>query len=74
MSYERGSATAPLFHVDGTRLIGAANDYTDPSPPNARLPSAIQILIDLGLVRRDENAAPHLTEDGHRYLQRQLDM
>ena len=33
MSYERGfGGSAPLFHVDGTTVIGTGTDYTDPDP------------------------------------------
>ena len=49
MSYERGfGGSAPLFHVDGTTIIGAGTDFTDPQVLNPRLGSALQILSDLG--------------------------
>jgi hypothetical protein len=54
MSYERGfGGSSPLFHVDGTTVIGTDADYTDPRALNPRLGSALQILSDLGLIVYD---------------------
>jgi hypothetical protein len=37
MSYERGfGGSAPLFHLDGTTVIGTGTDYTDPQALNPR--------------------------------------
>lgn len=72
MSYERGQSTAPLFHVDGTKVLGTAMDYTNPSMPNSRLGSALQILIDLGLAAYDDDGIKALTAEGASFLDRQL--
>jgi hypothetical protein len=69
MSYERGfGGNAPLFHIDGTTAIGTATDYTDPSPLSSRLPSALQIVTDLGLATYDDEEESILSGDGQSWL------
>jgi hypothetical protein len=74
MSYERGfGGSATLFHIDGTTVIGTETDYTDPSPLNARFSSAIQILMDLGLVAVNDDKFPFISDEGQNWLQELLD-
>ncbi len=74
MSYERGfGGSAPLFHIDATNVIGTETDYTDPSPPNARFPSAVQILDDLGLVTKGDGQSLHLSSEGKEWVRNLLD-
>jgi hypothetical protein len=69
MSYERGfGGNAPLFHIDGTTAIGTATDYIDPSPLSARLPSALQIVTDLGLAIYDDEGESILSSEGRVWL------
>jgi len=73
MSYERGfGGSAPLFHVDGTTVIGTGTDYTDPRALNARLGSALQILSDLGLVIYGEEDGYRRTPEGDAWLKSEL--
>jgi hypothetical protein len=73
MSYERGfGGSAPLFHVDGTTVIGAGTDYTDPRALNARLGSALQILSDLGLLSYEEESGYRRTPEGDAWLTSEL--
>lgn len=71
MSYERGQSTAPLFHVDGGKVIGTGMDFADPSVPNSRFFSAVRILLDLGLASEGEEGI-ELTDEGERYLDQEL--
>jgi hypothetical protein len=65
MSYERGfGGSAPLFHIDGTTIIGTETDFSDPTALNARFSSAIQILRDLGLIVDDDEQGLCLTSEG----------
>jgi|PersoiStandDraft_1058852.scaffolds.fasta_scaffold138092_1 hypothetical protein len=62
--YERGfGGSAPLFHVDGTTVIGTGTDYTDPQALNSRLGSALQILSDLGLATYEEEGGYRRTRE-----------
>ena len=73
MSYERGfGGSAPLFHVDGTTIIGTNTDYTDPRALNPRLRSALQILSDLGLLRWDTESGYEPTPEGKTWLLAQV--
>jgi hypothetical protein len=73
MSYERGfGGSAPLFHVDGTTVIGTGTDYTDPQALNPRLGSALQILSDLGLITYDEEGGYRRTLEGDAWLVAEL--
>jgi len=73
MSYERGfGGASPLFHVDGTTIIGTGKNFTDPQMPNLRLGSALQILSDLGLIRFDDDVGYVRTPDGEVWLATEL--
>jgi hypothetical protein len=73
MSYERGfGGSAPLFHIDGTTLIGTDADFSEPGALNARFLSALQILRDLKLVARDYEDGFRLTGEGEAWLRRLL--
>jgi hypothetical protein len=73
MSYERGfGGSAPLFHVDGTTVIGTDADFSDPQALNARFFSAMEILYDLKLVAGDYEDGIRLTQEGEAWLQRLL--
>jgi hypothetical protein len=67
MGYERGF-NAPLFHLDGTTIIGTDADYTEPGAPNGRFGSAIQILIDLALAGDKDEEGLALTAAGEAWL------
>ena len=74
MSYARGfGGSSALFHLDGTNIISTGADLTDPRPLNARLPSAIQILVDLGLLKRDDDKQVATTTAGRTWLREQLE-
>jgi hypothetical protein len=74
MSYERGfGGSAPLFHVDGTTVIGTGTDYTDPQALNPRLRSALQILSDLGLIIYEGESGYRRTSDGDAWLASELE-
>jgi hypothetical protein len=71
MSYERGfGGSAPLFHVDGTTVIGTNTDFTDPRADNPRLRSALQILSDLGFLHWDSERGYEQTPDGDKVIKR----
>lgn len=73
MSYERGfGGSAPLFHVDGTTVIGTSSDFTDPRALNPRLGSALQILSDLGLITYDDDGGYSRTAQGDEWLAAEL--
>lgn len=73
MSYERGfGGSAPLFHVDGTTIIGTGTDFTDPRALNPRLGSALQILSDLGLITYDDDIGYKRTPEGDDWLSAEL--
>jgi hypothetical protein len=73
MSYERGfGGGAPLFHVDGTIVVGSETDYIDPRAKNPRFWSALQILADLKLVVFDTENGYQMTEDGESWLASEL--
>lgn len=71
MSYERERSTAPLFHVDGAKVIGTSMEFSDPSVPNSRFNSAMRILLDLGLATEGEDGI-ELTGEGARFLDQEL--
>ncbi len=74
MSYDRGfGGNSALFNLDGTTVIGTGLDYVNPRPVNARLPSAFQVLVDLGLLE-DQESTWKLTDDGRQWLSSQLKM
>ncbi len=69
MGYERGfGGAAPLFHLDGTTVIGTEADFTEPGAPNGRFSSAMQILRDLALVDGDYEEGFALTPEGRTWL------
>ena len=73
MSYERGfGGSAPLFHIDGTTVIGTDADFSEPGALNARFFSAVQILRDLTLIAGDYDEGFRLTAEGEAWLQRLL--
>jgi hypothetical protein len=73
MSYERGfGGSAPLFHIDGTTIIGTDADFSDPGALNGRFFSAVQILRDLMLVAGDYDDGFDLTAEGGAWLQQLL--
>lgn len=68
-SYERGfGGGAPLFNVDGERVVGMGGEQLEVAPTNARFPNAMQILKDLGFVEADVAAHSKLTTDGEAWL------
>jgi hypothetical protein len=71
MGFDRGGE-APLFHLDGTTLIGAEADFDDPQALNGRFDSAIQILVDLPLVGGSRDDGFSLTAEGVAWLDRLL--
>lgn len=72
MSYERGfGGAAPLFHVDGVRIVATEMDYTDPRAKNPRFWPALQILADLNLIVYGDEGY-ELTEDGKAWLVSEL--
>lgn len=72
MSYERGfGGAAPLFHVDGSRVVATEMDYTDPEAKNSRFWSALQILMDLGLIVYEDEVYD-ITQDGEAWLASEL--
>jgi hypothetical protein len=72
MGYERGfGGSSPLFHVDGTTVIGTGADYTDPRALNPRLGSALQILSDLGLIVYEDDGYRR-TPEGDAWLASEL--
>jgi hypothetical protein len=72
MSYERGfGGVAPLFHVDGNRIVATEMDYTDPRAKNPRFWPAMQILADLKLTIFVDKAY-ELTSDGEAWLASEL--
>lgn len=74
MSYDRGfGGSSALFNLDGTTVIGTGLDYMNPRPVNARLPSAFQVLVDLGLLEVYESTWK-LTEDGRQWLSSQIEL
>lgn len=74
MSYDRGfGGSSALFNLDGTTVIGTGLDYVNPRPLNARLPSAFQVLVDLGLLEVHESIWK-LTNDGRQWLSNQLEL
>jgi hypothetical protein len=73
MSYDRGfGGSAPLFHIDGTTIIGTDADFSEPGALNARFFSALQILRDLRLVGGDYEDGFRLTGEGEAWLRRLL--
>ena len=74
MSYDRGfGGSSPLFHLDNTTIIGTETDYSNLRALNARSPSAMQILLDLGLIIDDEDQGLRLTSDGESWLSELLE-
>jgi hypothetical protein len=73
MSYERGfGGSAPLFHVDGSTIIGTEMGFDDPAALNPRLRSALQILSDLGLIEDGDGIGWRLTPEGGTWLTNEL--
>jgi hypothetical protein len=64
--------TTALFHRDGGRLVWTRFEYDEPGGRNARLSSAIQILIDLGMLEQDKDHVARLTPVGKTWLHRLL--
>jgi hypothetical protein len=73
MSYERRfGGSAPLFHIDGTTVIGTDANFSEPGALNARFSSAVQIARDLKLVAGDYEEGFRLTSEGEAWLRRLL--
>jgi hypothetical protein len=72
MSYEK-TATGDrcLLQTDGTKVF-STGAYDKIGLTNARLTSALQILLDLALLTHDRNDAIRLTSDGQKVLERAL--
>jgi hypothetical protein len=68
MSFEKTLAgDRCLLQVDGARVV-ASGSYDRIGIRNQRLPSALRILKDLGLLRDDDDGLTHLTAAGRRVL------
>jgi len=72
MSYEKSVAgDRCLLEEDGSRLF-ATGAFDTVGMGNVRFFSARQVLIDLGLVARDEEGVSTLTDEGVRFLKAEL--
>jgi hypothetical protein len=72
MSYEKSwTGDRCLLQVDGPKVFSTGG-YEKIGMGNPRLRSAIQILIDLGLMEEAEDGVTHLTKDGKKFLQQEL--
>ncbi len=72
MSFEKtANGDRCLIQVDGPR-ISSDGPYEKIGTGNGRLRSAVQVLIDLGLITPDESGLPFLTEEGLRLLHEEL--
>ena len=63
---------APLFHVDGTTVVGTDTDFTDPQARNSRFWNALQILADLNLIVFDQEEGYRPTPEGDVWLADEL--
>lgn len=57
--------------MDGPKVISTGS-YDKIGIGNPRLGSAIQILKDLGLMEDDDDEVTYLTDEGKRFLKREL--
>ena len=72
MSYEKSwTGDRCLLQVDGPKVFSTGG-YEKIGMGNPRLRSAIQILIDLGLMEEAEDGVTHLTKDGKKFLKQEL--
>jgi hypothetical protein len=74
MSYEKTlSGDRCLVQVDGERVFSSpGHGFEKIGMGNPRLGSAVQILIDLGLMERADDWVVHLTTEGKRFLRHEL--
>lgn len=74
MSYEKtAKGERCLLHVDGSRLSTRQNEvYEKIGMGNGRVTSAVQILIDLGLLVERTDRVTVLTKDGAKLLREEL--
>jgi hypothetical protein len=71
MSYEKSwTGDRCLLQVDGPKVFSTGG-YEKIGMGNPRLGSAIQILIDLGLMEEADDGVTHLTKDGKKLLQQE---
>lgn len=75
MIYERGGYTTALLRHDGEKVLWAGYDFPSSTAGNPRFPSALQILIDLGLAApaSSDPAVLKLTPAGRGRLARGLE-
>jgi hypothetical protein len=72
MSYEKSWAgDRCLLQVDGSKIISTGG-FDKIGMGNPRLPSALQILKDLGLMQDHQDGVTHLTKEGKQFLRDQL--
>ena len=72
MSYEKPATEERcIIQVDGKKII-ASSSYEKIGMGNPRLGSAIQILVDLGLIEKDEDKSCRLTSEGKIFLSQEL--
>ncbi|MBI1370747.1 MAG: hypothetical protein GC162_19080 [Planctomycetes bacterium] len=72
MSYEKvASGARCLLQIDGDRVLSTGT-YDKIGTGNARFPSALQVLIDLGLLSRDDSNDIVVTEDGDLFLSQEM--
>jgi len=72
MSYEKTWAGERcLLQVDGPKIVSTGG-FEKIGMGNPRLGSAIQILIDLGLIEKDEEGINRLTTEGESFLLREM--
>jgi hypothetical protein len=72
MSYEKtAKGDRCLIQVDGQR-ISSDGPYETIGLVNGRLRSAVQVLIDLALIKPDEDGLPFVTEEGLQVLHEEL--
>lgn len=74
MSYEKSwTGDRCLLQVDGPKIFSTGG-YEKIGMGNPRLGSAIQILIDLGLMEEADDGVTYLTKDGKQFLQHEWKM
>lgn len=72
MSYEKSwRGDRCLLQADGAKVFSTGG-YEKIGMGNARLGSAIQVLVDLGLLEDDEDGVTNLTTEGKHFLSREL--
>ncbi len=72
MSYEKSFAgDRCILQTDGSKVF-STGEYGKIGMGNLRLNSAIQVLVDLGLLESCEDGSRQLTKEGQRFLEREL--